>query len=110
MITLVVLIPSTTVIASAITSAKPRSSPIRRSRFLMCRPLRPDAVSQVDGVLELVPADLCALDADRKVERQRRQASRGMRERREDVLGRQVVGDPRAGGGAANGPRLPKEP
>src|SRR5580765_7000720 len=98
----------TKVTARALTSAKPCSCPsICRSRVMS----DPRAVSQVDGVAEVVRADRrAALQADREVDSQRGEtaAAGRVRERRECVRGDQVVGNLGAGG-AARGAGLPVE-
>src|SRR4029077_8984609 len=92
-ITVTTVMLKTNVTASAMTSAKPRSCPsICRSRVIS----DPRAVSQVDGVAEVIRADRrAALQADREVDPQRGEtaAAGRVREGRECVRGDQVVGD-----------------
>src|SRR6478752_1793751 len=92
-ITVTTVMLKTNVTARAMTSAKPRSCPnICRSRVMS----DPRAVSQVDGVAQVVRVDRCAaLQTDREVDLQRGEtaAAGRVRERRECVRGGEVVGD-----------------
>src|SRR4051812_24193238 len=105
----------TKVTARAMTSAKPCSCPsVRRSRVMS----DPRAVSQVDGVPEVVcadrraalQADRAAFRADRKVARKGGEtaAAGRVRKSRKCVCGDGVVGD-LGTGRAAGGSRLPVE-